>query len=124
MAASSRGSSVSSRARPGASSRRNGAGAAELEQQLRRRVPHRRSRAPASAAANCARRRAAQPRFGDAVDAGHLGGRRVVAREHDFLERARDARAMQLELGAAGSQSRKPIAAAMRSRVSASSGMR
>jgi hypothetical protein len=43
--------------------------------------------------------RAAHPCLDDAADAGHLGARRLVAREHDFLECARDPRAMQRELG-------------------------
>ncbi len=52
------------------------------------------------------RRRAAQPRLDDAVDAGHFGRGRVVPREDDFLERAGDARAMQLELARRRSPSR------------------
>ena len=99
---SNRGTSVSRRARPGASSRLHRAGAAKLQQQLRGALRHPSKPRAASAAANGAAARAAQPGFGDAVDAGRLGARRVVAREHDFLKRARDPRAMQVELGAAG----------------------
>ena len=101
MAANSRGISVSSRARPGASSRRS--------------VPPPRNSVSSAAACDrvgeAARLErggelrafgAAHPGLDDAVDARHLGGRGFVAREHDFLEGARDARAMQVELGAAG----------------------
>ena len=65
-------------------------------------LPGSRNPRAASAARELRRRHAAHPGLGDAIDARHFGAGRLVAREHDFLEGARHARAMQVELGGAG----------------------